>query len=392
MRLLLFLIFLVQGLSAWDFSGFVSGELRTFPYSPLDSRQLTHFQPSLVAQPELRWRSKDRRRRFSLVAFGRLDAKDHERTHFDLREAYLSETWDNWDILVGNNVVFWGVTESRHLVNIINTTDALEDVDEEDKMGQPMIKVGWQSRENGYWQFFFMPYFRTVPFAGIKGRIRPLFPVNDDVATFDSSWKKWRPSFAFRWSHVLGDWDLGGALFYGVSREPRLFPSALFFPLIPHYDTIGQLGVDVQYTQDAWLWKLEAIVRAGHGEPFFATTFGFEYTFYQVFETTADIGVLSEFHYDGRHVPDAPLAFFQKDIFFGTRLALNDIPDTQALAGLFIDIDYDDWLFFVEADRRIGKNWRIYLEARFFTAIDLGSSLFAIRRDDFINLRLSRFF
>ena len=44
-------------------------------------------------------------------------------------------------LLVGAAKVFWGTAESRHLVDIINQTDAVEDIDEEDKLGQPMVKV-----------------------------------------------------------------------------------------------------------------------------------------------------------------------------------------------------------------------------------------------------------
>lgn len=52
--------------------------------------------------------------------------------------------------------------------------------------------------------------------------------------------------------------------------------------LVPFYHQISQLGLDLQYTRDAWLWKLEAIARDGLDDTFFATVAGFEYTFYGV--------------------------------------------------------------------------------------------------------------
>ena len=44
---------------------------------------------------------------------------------------------------VGVGKVFWGVTESQHLVDIINQTDLVENIDTEDKLGQPMLETTW---------------------------------------------------------------------------------------------------------------------------------------------------------------------------------------------------------------------------------------------------------
>jgi hypothetical protein len=41
-------------------------------------------------------------------------------------------------------------------------------------------------------------------------------------------------------------------------------------------------------------------LRAGQGDTFFAA--GFEYTLYQVFESYADLGLISEHRHDGRDI------------------------------------------------------------------------------------------
>ena len=47
--------------------------------------------------------------------------------------------------MIGINKVFWGgFAETRHLVNIVNRSDIVEDMDEEDKLGQPMVAVGFE--------------------------------------------------------------------------------------------------------------------------------------------------------------------------------------------------------------------------------------------------------
>jgi hypothetical protein len=99
------------------------------------------------------------------------------------------------------------------------------------------------------------------------------------------------------------------------------------------YDQIDQLGVAVQYTKEAWLWKLEAIARDGVTQSFAAAVGGFEYTFYQVSESTVDVGLLLEYQYDGR-TEFEPVTIADNDVFVGTRLAFNDVQDTAVLAGL----------------------------------------------------------
>ncbi len=73
-------------------------------------------------------------------------------------------------------------------------------------------------------------------------------------------------------------------------------------------------------------------------------------------------------------------------------MALNDEQDTAALAGAIIDRSSQATLFFVEAERRLGDSWKIELEGRFFLNVPGGDPLAGRRDDDFITLRLSRFF
>ena len=58
-----------------------------------------------------------------------------------------------------------GVTESRHLVDVLNQVDGVEDIDEEDRLGQPMINISTQ-RDWGSVDLFVLPGFRERTFAG----------------------------------------------------------------------------------------------------------------------------------------------------------------------------------------------------------------------------------
>ena len=128
-----------------DISGNVEAQVRSFWQDPAwvgqDDRAL---QPTVVSTTEIRWYNAAGNQRAALIPYLRWDAIDDERSLVDLREAYWAFEGDDYEVLVGANTVFWGVTESAHLVDIINQTDFAGDIDGEDKLGQPMLNAAFQ--------------------------------------------------------------------------------------------------------------------------------------------------------------------------------------------------------------------------------------------------------
>jgi hypothetical protein len=386
----------------WDFTAAISGEVRVFPNDPLYPAQFETWQPSVAIEPELRYDSDRRTHQFVLKPFLRIDGQDDERTHVDLREGYYRYNADaGWSLTAGAVKVFWGRTESRHLVDIINQIDAVEDVDEEDKLGQPMVNLTLR-QEWGTVDLFVMTGFRDRTFPGTEGRPRFPLPVDTDDPVFTRDDGREAIDLAARYSHYIGNWDFGVSAFHGTSREPRFAIAADGQSLRPVYDEITQAGLDVQYTRDAWLWKLEAILREGHGDSFAAAVGGFEYTLYGISGSGADLGLLAEYQYDGRDegteieafgpVNAAPFTLADNDVFVGARLAFNDIQDTAILAGMTNDTEDGSKTVLFEASRRLGENWTGDIEARIFTDIDADNPAFAFREDDFVTFRLTRYF
>jgi hypothetical protein len=348
------------------------------------------LQGSLVSITEFRWRNEDGNQRASLIPYLRWDASDDERTLSDLREAYWAFEGDDYEVLVGANTMFWGVTESVHLVDIINQTDFAGDIDGEDKLGQPMVSLALQ-RDWGEISAFVMPYFRERTFAGVDGRFRPPLPVDTDNPLYESSSEESHVDFALRYSHYFGDVDIGLNVFSGTSREPRFVPAEDGQSLLPVYDQIDQFGVDLQYTRDAWLWKLEAIARDGYSDSFAAAVGGFEYTLYQVGDSSADIGLLLEYQYDGRDEFE-PVTINDNDVFVAARLALNDINDTAVLAGVAYDTDTGETFVNIEAERRFGEDWFVELRVRAFSGAKQGDTTFWLQKDDYVQLSIARYF
>jgi len=377
--------------ASWDLGANVEMQSRFFTQDARWPGQESQAgQISLAATVELRWRNADDDQRASIIPYLRWDAEDEERSLLDLREAYWAWEAESFELLVGANTVFWGVTESVHLVDVLNQTDAVADIDGEDKLGQPMVNLAMQ-RDWGLLNFYVMPYFRERTFAGTDGRFRTPLPVDTDRPQYESSAKEKHVDLALRYSHYVGDVDIGLSLFSGTSREPRLLPDADGTALLPYYDQINQFGVDLQYTRDAWLWKLESIVRDGYDDTFIAAVGGFEYTLYQVGESTADVGLLLEYQYDGRGEFE-PLTIADNDVFAGARLALNDTQDTAVLAGVGYDVDTNEMFVNVEAERRLGEDYVLELRARAFSGARQDNPTYTLSRDDYLQLQLSRYF
>lgn len=386
------LVLLPTALRGQELRGRVFVESRFFPSAPAfpGQREAT-VSPSFGLEPELLWESGSGALRLQVKPFFRIDAHDRSRTHFDLREASLLYLADGWTLFAGVGKVFWGKTEAHHLVDIINQTDGVEDIDTEDKLGQPMINFTLE-REWGAIDLFFLPFFRERTFPGDRGRLRGPLPVLDD-AVYESDAERWHPDFAVRWSYFVGGLDLAVSAFRGTGREPSLVPveRANGPALQPRYDIIDQISIDAQWTRGATLWKLEAMTRGGQGDRFLAAVAGIEHTLFDIGPGAADVGLLGEVMLDGRD-ERAPFTAFDQDLFLGFRWAFNDIADSSVLGGPVIDYESGEIIAFLEAERRVGGRWVAELEARWLLNTDATAPLHGIRRDGFLTLRLSRYF
>lgn len=329
---------------------------------------------------------------FTFKSFFRFDAQDEERTHFDIREYNLHASRDNWEVRIGLGKVFWGVTESQHLVDIINQTDFVENIDGEDKLGQPLINLTL-TLDSGNVDLFLLPGFRERSFPGQEGRLRTPLAVDTDSSEYESSAEDKHFDFALRWSGtVKDDWDLGLHYFNGTSRDPQLIQKTINDQesLVPRYNLIEQVGIDLQATLEEWLLKLEAIQRNGDPKDYSAAVTGFEYTFVGIQDSNINLGMLMEYHYDSRD--EEATSPFQNDIFIGSRFDFSDEQSTEILAGGVFDLDTSTRSFRVEAARRLGQSWKLTGELQVFEHINANDLQFSLRDDDFLSLELARYF
>ncbi|CAA0363366.1 conserved exported hypothetical protein [Alteromonas infernus] len=381
---------LLHSVSAIEVTGSAGIDLRYYLQDALYVQQERTYG-SLFISPEIYGEFNDGQDALLFKPFYRVDEHDDERSHGDIRELQWAHYQENWETKVGIGKVFWGQTESLHLVDIINQTDWVESVDGEAKLGQPMANFSYFS---GYGNFsvFVMPYFRERTFQSSEGRLRPPVAITD--ANYESANEQNNVDYALRWQSSIGDWEVGLSYFSGTTREPELvtnFSDKGDLSINPFYAQIDQVGLDLLKVSGAWLLKLESIYRKGQSEDFAAVVAGFEYNQERVFGSRYGLGYLAEYQYDERE--DNFFATGQNDIMLGLRVTANDIAGTEILMGFVQDLDdTSTYSAYLEASSRLSANWRWKLDGYFFSSNNQDDPFFFLRRDDHIEFSLEYYF
>ena len=360
---------------------------RYYPQTGAQGQAKAHS--SVAVSAEWVWLSDDRAYQLALEPLLRWDQRDDERNLIDLRQAYWQYAGDGYDVKAGIDIVFWGVTESQHLVDVINQTDLVASIDGEAKLGQPMLNWNIYG-DGGTLALYLLPYFRERTLPGPDGRLRlPLVFASDDPL-YESAQAEKNLDFALRWSRQFDALDLGLSYFEGNNREPEFIATAQG-QLRPQYLQMQQLGLDAQMIAGSWIWKLESIYRKTRQQDFVAATAGFEYTQVGIFASNWDLGWIAEYQYDSRDEL-APVPG-QHDLFIGGRFVANDAAGSEILLGLVQDLDNSaSQSGKLEASMRLSNSLRLRLDAWFFRSELPLAPLYFIRRDDYLQLSLDYYF
>ncbi len=399
---------------AGDIRGSVSAQA-TYFFSEAETAAEWQANGSLSADIELYQQIADNVS-LTIRPFVRIDHQNEDRTHADVREFIITTNGDSWEFGGGLGQVFWGVTESRNPVDVINQIDNLESVDGSDKLGQLMLTFKWFN-DYGDFELFALPHFRERSYIGSDGRPFPGFSINRNATQFESTDGNKHVDAAIRWSRSFDSWDLGLHYFSGTARDPALIPVSAT-ELAPRYQQMQQTGVDALGIYGDLNVKAELIHRRGdeitdHAE---AVT-GLEYTMVGALSPLQenellpeqwctgesrnpitgllcndrlDIGLVLEYLWDERG-EDASQPF-QNDMLAGLRLAFNDERSSDALIGIIRDLDHGSTTFSLEASTRLFESFRLSTELRAFSGTSDDPFLRSLADEDFLRFELSYFF
>lgn len=386
--LLIGLCFTQSAYAEWDVRGNFSTEVLVFPHTASHS---ANQQSSVSLSSEIEFYTDvGDSGSLTITPFARVDRHDPERSYADFREFIYTHVGDTWEARVGLGKVFFGVAESSNLVDFINQTDTVEGFSTDAKRGQPMINL-LLTRDWGDIDLYLLPGFREQTFPSEFGRPRIPVPINADASRYESEDGSNAIDFAARVSTIVGDWDLGAHIFEGTTREAELQFDPTLGSLVPFYSRTTQVGLDAQATLESWLLKAEVVHRRGKEfTDHTALVTGFEYSFYDIKGSGADIGIVAEYLMDDRGT-DGP-ALLQNDAFIGLRFALNDVNSSEALLGAITDLDGDGNLLSLSASRRIGNSVKATVEYTGWSTDKATSSLLPLDREDNVRVELSYFF
>ncbi len=372
----------------YDIKGYLEYEYRYFPQN--DNKKIaSKFNHSISTSFDLFVGFTEDDLFLIFTPFLRLDQKDPARTILDINEFYLAINKSDWELKIGSKQLFWGVLESNHLVDIVNQTNAAENIDLEDKLGQPMLNFTMVS-EWGVFDVFLLAMQRKRRFSSEEGRPHTGFEPFLKNGAFDDRGENF--DYIFRYENSGTLFDLGLYYFEGLARSPIFISENPETPQdsLVAYPKINQFAADLQITLANTLLKFEGLYRKSRVDDNGAFGIGFEHTLYGIFGSNNDLGVLAEYHWDSR---DSDTVFqFSNDLFFGLRLNTNQAHDGQILLGILNSLDNCSSTAFIEGSMRFAKNWKFYFEGRIFSLIDNNHSLSNLSDDSYIQLSLAKFF
>ncbi|UOA33746.1 hypothetical protein DSM110093_03842 (plasmid) [Sulfitobacter sp. DSM 110093] len=364
---------------------------------------------------------------------------------FDVTKAYVEGRAGRLRYLIGSDVVHWGVTEAANPVNIINQYGSFFETDEEQRLGQPMAVLSFDTQTYGSFSFFALAGFREQDYATASERLRFNAVPDDNRTMFED---KDDLDIALRHTHTFsfaeGSLDYGLSFFSGTDRQPVYLPGCSFRsstvseatctainadirgayenlgqgsddPLaqqvfdaanpatqgflasgdsvgsIAYYQNIHQVGLELAYTTGDWQLKFEGAQKFTDREDYFSGVVGAEYSFGDAFRTGGDLRAAAEYIYDGRSSRQ-PQTFLDNDLFATIRYDFNDFRDTTiAMSGLY-DVHTDSNVLNVNLSFRLSDSARMELSSTFVDADDPEDPLTSLDGDDFFELGVKYFF
>ena len=360
--------------------------------------------------------------------FGRLDSRDDGRTVLLVEEGYVQFRSGRFRLRAGWDIVNWTATEAFHPADVINARNFDSDLENLEKLGEPMLTAQVGLLEGMTASVLLMPVYTKSLFPSARSRLnfvpgldlganRVLLDRDGDVTDNDFG-----PQAAFRLQQVLGSADVS---VHALEQMDRLQPLAAFNVLTGApatlFQTVRQVGGTYQQVMGSLIAKLETAYRwfvparrdwpyapLGELAPVLTSApypdrnhgtvaIGFEYGIVHENSSESTLLLEGQFVYGaGSDRIRKSLSPFQRDILVGYRFALGDVDGKELLLGAIVDLqDAEEFLVNASYQQRLGDTWRVKLGLRLFQAParPFGSGgLATFREADHVRLSLTRHF
>ncbi|BDT69336.1 hypothetical protein os1_35260 [Comamonadaceae bacterium OS-1] len=366
--------------SLWQLKGNAALGARLYS-SPHEPTKESHRLAVRLA-PEWRWADGGKTIVISPALY--LEGDHNGRTRVDLNELYFSTCLGETIVKAGLSRLFWGVTESRHLVDVVNPPDLAHHYAAEQRLSTAMLYVAHPTPV-GQLEVLLLPWERDPVYPNTAGRPRTDLPIHNAVEHPNGT----PPAFAARLAISQGDYDSHVYFFRGLDRESaltaRTLPYAAPTELTATRRLVRQWGADLQVPVGNFLVKSELAHRSGYSRDFLSGVLGGEYALNGINGSVVDVNLLGEYQFDLRPA-DAPLTTLSHGIYAGVRVALNDPASTEFKFGVVAEPSTGARLWRGDASRRIAKNWTVEGTMSVFDNVRKSPSLMDYRKESYVEV------
>lgn len=389
-----------------------------------DNEPLTEeINSSIAARLELSTRYQ--KLRFKARGFARYDPTDVERSAVFAEDAYAEFRWGRFRIRAGALLLNWTATEAFHPADIINSRYLDSNLENAEKLGEPMVATRFKF-EGGNVEFFFMPFFLSPilpsPFSRLS--FGPPGVALDSVLALERggeflSDRELTPQFGARVQKTIGDADVSMHVVSHIDRTtPLLFVQSDGVPALV-YQPVVQYGGTYQHILGALIAKVEASYRRFYrpsggrtdrgvlpDRPNYSQlAVGFEYGMPHasggestlLFEGQSVLGVEGEGFLGLPDVAGLELPLFQRDVLTGYRYAANDVAGRELLLTVIVDAE-DPKQILVNGtySQRMGETFGLKTGFRFIRIPSDGEGpplgFAALDKDHQVFIELSKYF
>ncbi|MCP4969466.1 MAG: hypothetical protein GY932_02585 [Arcobacter sp.] len=299
---------------------------------------------------------------------------DNKRSFIRLNEFYTQYETNNYKVLIGKNIKFWGALEVKNIVDTFNIQDGRTDPFKIDKIGAYNIS--------------YSHYFEDSEFSIItkiyeqKNKIASsnyIYSILNENESFNNKLKSkkslYRPSIYLTYNgSTYGDqYSLDYALIYENGYDSQRYLSRLANEYIQHAYLVNKFMTFNTLVYNSTLYKLEAlytnIIEDKNISDYIHLAIGVEHTL-ESLENGNEIGLLAEYYYydtlEDNKLNDISLGEnFQNDLFLGLRYSFNDIEDSNAVGGVILDTKYNEQSYYLNYETRILDILKLKLDYRY---------------------------
>jgi hypothetical protein len=346
---------------------------------------------------------------------GRIDAIDEERSRVVVEEAWLQYWRGRLKLRLGADIVNWTATEAFHPADVINARNLDSDLENYEKVGEPMLLMALSLFEDTSVELYVMPAYMSPILTSRRSRLRPVAAdaVLGGRVLVDRSGRYTSdvlgPQAALRVRAVWGSADIS---VHALEHMDRSQPLVVVDPdtdrLHAVFVSVRQVGATYSQVFGSLITKLEAsyrnFVRVRDTARFgslpdrdhVTVAAGLEYGF--VHDSGSESTLIAEAQAvfglpERQRIEVNP---FQRDLLLGYRFAFNDEDSKELRLSTIIDLERDsEYLLNATYQQRLGETWGLELGARVITAKARGGSPFGLsplRNADLLRLAIRRYF